>query len=183
MKSSFLSDVVLILVYKEDIEKKRRRMLPKFVEFAGSKGYQCPKCRADIRYAKFFGDDKKLLTTDGKEPWAGEDDSGRYKTNTGWPTDPTTKQIHECKEKSQEITVKTQDGNFHTQFPTQLTKIDEKVRDRIIEDAYLRAKFLIWKLEGVEKACKELGKEIGPVSGMVYNQVCAEDRRLEQNGE
>jgi len=162
-------------------------MLPEFVEFAGKKEYKCPKCKTVIRYAKFFGGDKKLLTTDGKEPWAGEDNSGRYKTNTGWPTDPITKQIHECKGDNRG---NTSGGAVVNKIPdvvhnsqTQLTKIDEKVRDRIIEDAYLRAKFLIWKLEGVEKACKELGKEIGPVSGMVYNQVCAEDRRLEQNGE
>jgi len=154
--------------------------LPEFVEFAGKKEYKCPKCKAVIRYAKFFGGDKKLLTTDGKEPWAGEDDNGRYKTNTGWPTHPITKQIHECEGKSQEIPVKPKDGIIQPPL-TQLTKIDEKVRDRIIEDAYLRAKFLIWKLKGVEKACDELRIERGAVSGMVYKEVCAEDRRLEQN--
>jgi len=156
--------------------------LPTFVEFAGKKEYKCPKCKDVIRYAKFFGSDKKLLTTDGKESWAGEDDSGRYKTNTGWPTDPITKQIHECSKDIPDSKV-LQTAILHPAKVKELTDIDKKVRDRIIEDAYLRAKFLIWKLEGVEKACKELGKEIGPVSGMVYNQVCAEDRRLEQNGE
>jgi len=166
-------------------------MLPEFVEFAGKKEYKCPKCKTVIRYAKFFGGDKKLLTTDGKEPWAGEDNSGRYKTNTGWPTNAITKTIHECSEvyhkksegdnRGNTTLGGSTDGGHNSQ--TQLTKIDEKVRDRIIEDAYLRAKFLIWKLEGVEKACDELGIERGAVSGMVYKEVCAEDRRLEQNGE
>jgi len=162
-------------------------MLPEFVEFAGKKEYKCPKCKAVIRYAKFFGGDKKLLTTDGKEPWAGEDDNGKYKTNTGWPTHPVTKQIHECSPKGFAETelkqTNTLDKSTNPQNTEELTKFDKVVIDRIIQDAYERAKFLIWKLEGVEKACKELGKEIGPVSGMVYNQVCAEDRRLEQNGE
>ncbi len=68
-----------------------------FVEFAGKKEYKCPKCKATIRYAKFFGSDKKLLTTDGKEPFGGMVD-GKYKSNTGWPTNPNTKQMHECGE-------------------------------------------------------------------------------------
>jgi len=156
--------------------------LPEFVEFAGSKGYQCPKCRADIRYAKFFGDDKKLLTTDGKEP---NKKFGRD-SNTGWPAEhnPLTKEtkIHECKGDIPDSKL-LQTAILHPPKVKELTDIDKKVRDRIIEDAYLRAKFLIWKLEGVEKACKELGVEIGPPSGMVFKEVCAEDRRLEQNGE
>jgi len=158
-------------------------MLPEFVEFAGSKGYQCPKCRADIRYAKFFGDDKKLLTTDGKEP---NKKFGRD-SNTGWAADPITKQIHECKPKTfPESALKktdTLDKSINPQNTEALTKFDKVVIDRIIQDAYERAKFLIWKLQGVEKACDELGIDRGAVSGMVYKEVCAEDRRLEQNGE
>ena len=67
-----------------------------FVEFAGKnpKEYKCPKCKAVIKYAKFFGSDKKLLTTDGRLPWF--DREKRPMSNTGWPTDPTTKQMHEC---------------------------------------------------------------------------------------
>jgi len=158
--------------------------LPEFVEFAGKKPYKCPKCKVEIRYAKFFGSDKKLLTTDGKEP---NKTFGRG-SNTGWPTDPVTKQMHECSTGiSTAFTPITTITNFddsssvtvvHNSQP--LTDMDEKVRDRIIEDAYLSAKFLIWKLEGVEKACKELGIELGPQSGMVFNQVCAEDRSLKE---
>ena len=69
--------------------------MPEFVEFAGKKEYKCSKCKATIRYAKFFGADKKLLTVDGKAVFAGYVD-GKYKSNTGWPTDPDTKQMHEC---------------------------------------------------------------------------------------
>ena len=69
---------------------------PQFVEFAGKKEYHCPKCKAPIRYAKYFGSDGKLLTNDGKEPFAGMVD-GKYKSNTGWPTDPNTQKMHECK--------------------------------------------------------------------------------------
>ena len=65
-----------------------------FVEFAGKKEYKCPKCKAVIRYAKFFGADKKVLTTDGKEPYFDRD--RKPMSNTGWPTDPLTKQMHEC---------------------------------------------------------------------------------------
>ena len=67
----------------------------KFVEYAGKKEYKCYKCKATIRYAKYFGSDGKLLTTDGKEPFAGQVD-GKYKSNTGWPTNPMTKTMHEC---------------------------------------------------------------------------------------
>jgi len=147
--------------------------MPEFVEFAGQKTYQCPKCKAEIRYAKFFGPDKKLLTTDGKEPFGKEID-GKYKSNTGWPTNPNTKQMHECSQKSESLKREITDVE-------ELSEIDKKVRDRIILDAYDRAKFLIWKLEGVEKACKELGVERGPQSGMIFNQVCAEDRSLNED--
>jgi len=66
----------------------------KFIEFAGKKEYKCPKCKTTIRYAKYFGSDGKLLTVDGKEPFAGMVDN-KYKSNTGWPTDPNTKQMHD----------------------------------------------------------------------------------------
>jgi len=71
--------------------------MPEFVEFAGKKEYKCPRCKAIIRYAKFFGDDKKILTTDGKEPYFDKDK--KPMSNTGWPTDPNTKQMHECSPK------------------------------------------------------------------------------------
>ena len=67
---------------------------PKFVEFAGKKEYKCPKCKAVIRYAKFFGSDGKLLTTDGNEPYFDKDK--KPMSNTGWPTDPNTQKMHEC---------------------------------------------------------------------------------------
>jgi len=67
----------------------------KFVEFAGKKEYKCPKCKGPIRYAKYFGSDGKLLTTDGKEAFGGMVD-GKYKSNTGWPTNEMTKMMHEC---------------------------------------------------------------------------------------
>jgi len=69
--------------------------MPEFVEFAGKKEYKCPRCKATIRYAKFFGKDKKVLTTDGAKPYFDKD--RKPMSNTGWPTDPTTKQMHECK--------------------------------------------------------------------------------------
>jgi len=66
---------------------------PKFVKFAGKRDYKCPKCKtATIKYAKFLGDDGKILTTDGQEP---NNKFGRD-SNTGWPTNLNTKQIHEC---------------------------------------------------------------------------------------
>jgi len=173
--------------------------LPEFVEWAGKNPYKCPDCKAPIRYAKFFGSDKKILTLDGKPPNKkfGKD------SNTGWPTDPETKQMHECAPKDipeSELKISnTLDSGWIDNSQTQkiispsgligpfevpqLTDIDKKVRDRMIEDAYVRAKFLIWKLQGVEKACKELGIQLGPQSGMVFNQVCAEDRSVRQNGE
>jgi len=66
----------------------------KFVEFAGKKDYKCPKCKATIRYAKFFGSDGKLLTTDGKEPYFDKDK--KPMSNTGWPTNEMSKTMHEC---------------------------------------------------------------------------------------
>ena len=68
---------------------------PQFVEFAGKKEYKCPKCKAVIRYAKYFGSDGKLLTTDGNEPYFDKDK--KPLSNTGWPTNPNTKRMHECK--------------------------------------------------------------------------------------
>jgi len=173
--------------------------LPEFVEFAGKKEYKCPRCKAPIRYAKFFGDDKKILTTDGKEPYF--DNSKKPMSNTGFPTHPITKQMHECSPKQfpeSELKISntlesgwgdnsgnTTDSSSITVVHNSqtLTDMDKKVRDRIIEDAYLSAKFLIWKLEGVEKACKELGIDIGQVSGMIFKETCAEDRSMKQNGE
>jgi len=159
---------------------------PEFVEFAGKKEYKCPRCKAIIRYAKFFGPDKKILTTDGKEPYFDKD--RKPMSNTGWPTNPETKQMHECSPKSiPESELKrtdTLDGSgSHRLNPQPLTDMDKKVRDRIIEDAYISAKFLIWKLRGVEKACDELNIESGAKSGMIFNQVCAEDRSLKEHGE
>jgi len=63
----------------------------KFVEFAGKKEYKCPKCKKEIRYAKFFGSDGKILTTDGEEP------NGKFgrDSNTGWPAN-LDKTMHEC---------------------------------------------------------------------------------------
>ena len=164
--------------------------MPEFVEFAGKKEYKCPRCKAVIRYAKFFGDDKKVLTTDGKEPYFDRDK--KPMSNSGWPTDPITKQMHECKgdnsgNKGSELGVvqsSTHSGeNRIGHNSPSLTDMDKKVRDRIIDDAYLSAKFLIWKLEGVEQACKELGIELGQVSGMIFKEVCAEDRSVKEHGE
>jgi len=63
---------------------------PKFVEWTTKtpKEYPCKKgCGVKIQYAKFFGSDGKLLTTDGKpETWQ----------NVGWPTNPNTQKMHEC---------------------------------------------------------------------------------------
>jgi len=63
---------------------------PKFVEWTTKtpKEYPCKRgCGVKIQYAKFFGSDGKLLTTDGKpETWQ----------NVGWPTNPNTKKMHEC---------------------------------------------------------------------------------------
>jgi len=160
--------------------------MSEFVEFTGKKTdppklYKCPKCKVvGFRYAKFFGSDGKLLTTDGKEPYFDMD--RKPISNSGWLTDPQTKQIHECKGDNRGNTSESKTDVGHNS-QTQLTDLDKKVRDRIIDDAYLSAKFLIWKLEGVEKACKELGIEAGAKSGMVFNQVCAEDRNVKHNGE
>jgi len=86
----------------------------KFVEFAGKKEYKCPKCKTTIRYAKYFGSDGKLLTVDGKEPFAGEVD-GKFKSNTGWPTDPNTKTMHECDTKQQNIEMDQHQGKMETE--------------------------------------------------------------------
>ena len=176
-------------------------MLSEFVEFAGKKEYECPKCKAKIRYAKFFGSDKKILTTDGKEP---NKIFGRG-SNTGWPTDPITKQMHECPPKDVPESELKRTDTLHTgdnrettavdvllntlvaiappnQQP-ELSEIDKKVRDRIIQESYNSAMILIFKLRGVEKACKELGIELGAKSGMIFNQVCAEDRSLKERGD
>lgn len=91
---------------------------PQFVEFAGKKEYKCPKCKVVIRYAKFFGSDGKLLTTDGSEPYFDKDK--KPMSNTGWPTDPNTKQMHECGTKRGGPSI-TGDVFDHTQrtFPSQ----------------------------------------------------------------
>ena len=66
--------------------------MPEFVEFAGKNPYKCLRCKMSIRYARFFGDDKKLLTTDGKPA----NNKFGKDSNTGWATDPVTKQMHVC---------------------------------------------------------------------------------------
>jgi len=72
----------------------------RFIEFTGKKAdppklYKCPNCKkAGLRYAKFFGSDGELLTTDGKESYF--DMSRKPISNTGWLTDPNTKVMHEC---------------------------------------------------------------------------------------
>jgi len=118
--------------------------MPEFVEFAGKKEYKCPRCKAPIRYAKFFGDDQKILTTDGKEPYF--DNTRKPMSNTGWPTDADTKQMHECSPKDvPESQLKKTDtldsgwgdnrGNTSESktdvghnSQTQLTDLDKKVR-------------------------------------------------------
>ena len=66
--------------------------MPEFVEFAGKGVYKCPRCKGNIRYARFFGPDKNLLTTDGNPA---NNKFGRD-SNTGFATNPETKQMHEC---------------------------------------------------------------------------------------
>jgi len=153
--------------------------MPEFVEFAGKSPYKCPKCKDPIRYAKFFGADKKILTTDGKEP---NKIFGRG-SNTGWPTDPETKQMHECKGDNSRNTSLDSSTDVGHNSQTQLTDMDKKVRDRMVDDAYQQAMFMIFKLQGVEKACKDFGIELGQVSGMIFKEVCAEDRSLKEHGE
>ena len=165
--------------------------MPEFVEFAGKKEYKCPRCKAVIRYAKFFGDDKKVLTTDGEEPYFDRDK--KPMSNTGWPTDPITKQMHQCKPKyDRELELKKLDTLLEERekdntsesktdvvhnVKTILSELDKKVMDKIIDDAYHDAQLMIGTLTGVERACKELSIEVGPISGMIFKEVCENIRR------
>ena len=173
--------------------------MTEFVEFVGKKEYKCPKCKGVIRYAKFFGEDKKVLTTDGKEPYF--DQSKKPMSNTGWPTNPVTKRMHECKSKLQLEPVlnnlETLDSGWgdnrrntfggavdkiikfpdveHNSQP--LNDMDKKVMLKMEDDAYHDAQFMIWTLQGVEKACRKLSIEVGPISGMIFKEVCENIRR------
>ena len=149
--------------------------MAEFVEWTSKtpKPYKCKKCKEPIQYAKFFGSDKKLLTTDGKEPWF--DNSKIPMSNTGWPTDPLTKQMHNCPSDPGPIEKTGNEPDGTKQTP--LSELDKKVMDKIIDDAYHDAQLMIGTLTGVERACKELSIEVGPISGMIFKEVCENIRR------
>ena len=163
----------------------------KFVEFAGKKEYKCPRCKAPIRYAKYFGSDGKLLTTDGKEPFAGNVD-GKFKSNTGWPTDEVSKTMHECNKKQDphyedavldNEPINYEEGVKRTDLLTPQAKdFDSIIMKNAEEEAYHTAKLVIAHLRGVKRACKEDGIEEGPVSGMVFNKTEDRLRREHDSG-
>jgi len=72
----------------------------------------------------------------------------------------------------------TLDGNSisvgHNSQP--LTQIDQQVKDKIIQNSYVLTQLLAWKLEGVEKACKEMNITNGATIGMLFNAVMADER-------
>ena len=156
-----------------------------FADFAGKKTYTCKKCSKELRYAKFFKSDGTMLTMDGKIP------DGKYdKTTNVFSTSilANTKELHTCykiewpKGDNRGNTVIDPDGTVgHNSQP--LTELDNKVMHKIIDDAHDDAQLEIFVLEGVEKACKEMGIELGPVSGMIFKEVCENIRRRNERGE
>lgn len=177
---------------------------PQFIEFTGKKLmkdekpklYQCFTCKEKgFRYAKFFGSDGKILTTDGKEPYF--DMKRKPMSNSGWLVDPNTKKMHECKEKPTlndlsvsyiDNTPKTPQSNINYEVAVKRTDLltpQAKDFDSLLlkngeEEAYHIAKLVIAHLRGVRRACKEEGIEDGPVSGMVFNKTGDRLRRVHE---
>jgi len=114
---------------------------PKFVEWTSKtpKEYPCKNgCGVKIQYAKFFGSDGKLLTTDGEKPYF--DNTKTPMSNTGWPTNPNTKQMHKCNE-------------------TKLMPDEEEIIDRSQLDTTPQAKELDFNDLGMESLKKETLQE------------------------
>ena len=154
-----------------------------FVEWAGKnpKEYKCPKCKAVIKYAKFFGSDGKLLTNDGKEPWF--DREKRPMSNTGWMTN-TDKTMHECSKI--DVIDKTQSEAETNVKRTDLLTPQAKEFDSLLmkngeEEAYQYANLTLAYLRGVRRACKENGVEEPAVQGMVFNKTM--DRMMRRDNE
>jgi len=149
-----------------------------FVEFAGKKEYKCPKCKAPIRYAKYFGSDGKLLTTDGKEPYF--DKSKKPMSNTGWPTNEMNKTMHQCEApvaKESEII----DKSLLDKEP-QVKDFESIVLKNAEEEAYLTAKKELAHLRGVRRACNEDQETDPPVQGMIFNKTSERLRRVLDEG-
>ena len=85
--------------------------------------------------------------------------------------------MHECEGDNRGNTVDSSTITIVHNSQTQLTDMDKKVRDKMIDDAYHDAQFTIFTLRGVENACKESGIELGPVSEMIFKAVCENIRR------
>ena len=161
---------------------------PKFVEFAGKnpKEYKCPRCKAVIKYAKFFGSDGKLLTTDGKEPWF--DREKRPMSNTGWMTN-ADKTMHECEKKplmpneseiiDKSLLSQTFDKTVELSHTPQPKDFDSLLMKNAEDEAYQYTKLTLAYLRGVRRACKEEGIEDPPVQGMVFNKTM--DRMLRRD--
>jgi len=157
-------------------------MPPEFVEFTGKKDehgqtkpYKCYKCKKPIKYAKFFGPDKKVLTTDGKEPYFDRDK--KPMSNTGWPTDPLTKQIHECEgdNSGNTLEIKTKVvHNSQTLLEVLLANAtDDEKSDikRLFEESRKTAIQKLAKYVGVLSACESVEKLDNAFVGMISNQV------------
>jgi len=149
-----------------------------FADYAGKKTYTCKKCNKELRYAKFFKPDGKILTKDGKEP------DGLYTKDTNvFSTSilADNKELHTCYNiewpSLQPKDVPESQLKQIDILDDSLTDMDKKVMEKMVDDAYHDAQFMLWTLQGVEKACKEAGVELGPKSGMIFNQVCENLRR------
>jgi len=149
--------------------------LSEFVEWTSKdpKPYKCKRCQAPIQYAKFWGPDKKLLTTDGKpEHWK----------NVGWPTDPKTKQMHECAPKDvPESQLKKTDTIDSGWGDTKSLKVKEFPLDELIikkqieEDNKLLP--LIWaRFLNVEDFVKVKGRDNPPLNGLIFKILALGDR-------
>ena len=150
-----------------------------FADYAGKKTYTCKKCNKELRYAKFFKPDGKILTKDGKEP------DGLYTKDTNVFSASIlaeNKELHTCYNVEWPSLVPPLVPSTTTSKP-KLTDMDKKVMEKMVDDAYHDAQFMLWTLQGVEKACKEAGVELGPKSGMIFNQVCENLRRRNERGE
>lgn len=155
-------------------------MAPEFIEFAGKKDYTCFKCKKPIRYAKFAGPDGKLLTKDGEKPFSGERD-GKFTSNTGWPTDPFTKLMHECEGDNKIDNIRAGNAklesvthNSQTLLEVLTANAEEDEKKDILSYFESGRKSAIKKLAryaGVLSACESVERTEGVFVGMISNQV------------
>ena len=155
--------------------------MPSFADFAGKKTYVCKKCNKGIQYAKFFGDDGKLITTDGKEPNGKFGKESNVFTTSVFPD----KTLHECypvewpmKTPPEPKESQLKDMTLLLDIPAQ-TELDKKVLDRETKDSYQQTFLLVARYKGVRQACLECKIDNPAVIGMFFNQLCNKERHNE----